>query len=373
MARTKDAPSDSALSPFYCEAATIMDVNRRNWTCRVTTKYSSKTFNDVPWSSPYMHYTGGEGFHYMPEIGAPCLLASPVDNSGQFILAFVSPPAVQNAKGDAPLRSSAEPGGSTTDVSFQGNRPDLNPGDLGLTGRDGNFIFLRRGGIVQIGSTPMAQRVVIPVRNFVHDFCENYEMATPGGDVTWLIDRPELDPSGQQPVSWAFHMQEFATDKRATVRVRHLPAADAGQKKSAWEVTIAPNGIDRGNGKVASVTYSMLVRIDGTQAEFVGASRSIEVKGDDNLKVGGDQTVVVTGKHDLKAKSVTIEATNTAALVGKTVKLADLVATEPGLLGNQMLKWIMTAKIQTPSGPGKFDPTAVQAFQQVLSKAVFLK
>jgi hypothetical protein len=373
MAQTKDAPSSNAFSPFYCESAVVTDVNRRTWTCQVQTKFSAKTFEDVPWGSAYTHYTGGEGFHYMPEVGATCYLASPVDNSPPFIMSFVSPPATQTAKTDDPLRSTAEPGGSSTDVSYQGSRPELNPGDMAMTGRDGNFIYLRRGGILQLGSTPMSQRICVPVRNFMHDFAENYEMATPGGDLTWLVDRPELDPAGKAPCLWSFQLREFATDKSCTVRVRHFPLADAGAKKAAWEITIAPQGIDPSTGKVTSATYTMMVLTSGAFAEMIGADRTIEVKGDDLLTIGGNQTTKVTGDSKLNAKGITLEASGTGALLGKIVKLVDLAATEPGMLGNAFIQWAQTAILQTPAGPGKFHPTSIAGLQKVLSKKMFLK
>jgi hypothetical protein len=373
MAQTKDGPSSNRFSPFYCELAVVTDVNRKTWTCTVQTTHSSKTHNNVQWGSPYHHFKGGEGFHYIPEVGARCYVAAPVDNTPPFVLCFISPPAVMSAENDDPARSTSEPGGSSTDVSYQGNRPDMNPGDMAMTTRDGNFIILRRGGRLQLGATPLAQRIMVPVRNFVHDYAENYELATPGGDVTWTIDRPELDPAGKAPASWVFHLNEYSTDKNATVRVRHLPLVDAGAKKTAWEVQVAPNNIDRSTGKVSSPTYTMMLLTSGNFTEMIGADRTVEVKGNDNLTIGGSQTTKVTGDSKLTAKGVSIEASATAVLAGKTTKLGDAGATEPGMLGNAFMQWAQTAIIQTPSGPGKFHALSLSNLQKVLSKKVFLK
>jgi hypothetical protein len=371
--QTADAPSSNRFSHFYCESAVVTDVNRQTWTCTVQTVHSSKTYAGVQWSSPYHHYTGGEGIHFMPEVGAHCFLAMPNDGTPAFIMAFVAPPAVKTASSDAPIRSNENPGGSTTDVSYQSNRLDLNPGDLAMTTRDGNFLILRRGGIVQLGATPMAQRLYVPVRNFIHDFAENYELATPAGDVTWLVDRPELDPAGKAACSWTFHLQEFATDKMATVRVRHLPLAAAGGQKAAWEVSVAPNSIDRSSGAVGSATYTMLVTTSGEFTEMVGASRSIEIKANDELKIGGDQTTAVTGASKLTAKSVFVEASANATMVGKLVKLGDANATQPGVLGNALVEWARAALIDTPMGPMPFTQPTLAALLDVLSKTVMLK
>lgn len=373
MALTKDAPSSNRFSPFYCEQAVVVDVNRANWTCVVETMHSAKSFRDVPWGTPYHHYTGGEGLHFMPEVGAHCYLASPVDNTPPFILAFIAPPAVKEAAGDAPLRPTSDGAGSSTDVSYQSNRPDLNPGDIGMTTRDGNFLYLRRGGIVQFGASPMAQRICVPVRNFIHDFCENYELATPGGDVAWIIDRPELDPAGEAASSYTFHLLEYATDKKATVRVRHLPLAASGGDKAAWEVTIAPQGVDRTSGAISGETYTLMVMTTGAKTEMIGATRETWVKGDDTLKVDGKQDVVVKGDSTHKAKNVTITSEGTSVVDGKAVHLGDPNASEPVPCGNKQAQWVAQAQVLTAMGPAPFAPPTIQAFQDVLSKKVMTK
>lgn len=350
-----------------------MNVNRQTWTCTVKTTYSAKDFEDVQWGAPYHHYDSGEGIHYMPEPGAKCYLAQPNDSTPPFIMCFVAPPAQATSTTETPARSTAD-GGSATDVSYQSKRPDLNPGDLAMTTRDGNFLILRRGGVVQLGATPLAQRIVVPVRNFVHDYCENYELATPAGDVTWVIDRPELDATGKQAASWTFHMREFAVDKNATVRVRHLPLAAAGGKKSAWEVHVAPNGIDPSTEAVTGPVYTMLILTDGTKTEMLGASRTVDVKGDDTLTVGGNSTTTVTGSAKLTAKQIALKASDVASVVGAAVKLGDANATEPNLKGNAFEKWLGNVVIDTPAGPGTINPASIKQFvQQVLSKVVFTK
>lgn len=371
--QTKDAPSSHRFSHFVCQQAVVIDVNRSNWTCSLQTVHGAQTMGDVQWSSPYHHYTGGEGFHFIPEVGAHCWVAMPSDNTPAFILAFRAPPAVLTTKGNDPARSSEDPGGSPTDVTYQSNRLDLNPGDLAMTTRDGNMLILRRGGVLQIGATALCQRIFVPIRNFIHDYCENYEMATPAGDVAWIVDRPELDPIGKPPCSWSFHMREFATDKHATVRVRHLPLADAGAKKAAWEVTIAPNGIDRDSGSVTSATYTLLILTNGDQTEMIGANRSIEVKGNDNLKVGGNQKTTVIGNSELSAANVKIVASTQAVLAGASVNVGAEVATEPAVLGNQLITWAQSAMVDTPMGPMPLTAASQAALMNVLSKTVMLK
>lgn len=369
----RDAPSTNRFAPFYCERAVIMDVNRSTWTCTLSTVTSAKTFRDVQWASPYHHHLQGEGIHYMPEVGAHCFVASPVDGSPSFVLCFVAPPATKTATGDAPMRSTGDPAGSPTDVTYQSNRLDLNPGDIALTTRDENFLILRRGGVVQLGATPLAQRIFIPIRNFIRDYAENYELATPAGEVSWIIDRPEFDPAGRAPCSWSFHLREYATDKNATVRVRHLPLADAGGKKTAWEVQVAPNGVDAEGGTVTGATYSMLLLTDGTQTEMIGASREVTVKGNDTLTVEGALAMTAHGPVTLEGQALALSASGSAVLDGAQVKLGGEDATHPAVLGDMLVQWLSGALVMTRQGPAPFSPASIAQLSRILSQKVQLK
>jgi hypothetical protein len=374
MALTRDAPSSNAFSPFYCERAVITDVNRANWTCSLQTIHSQKSMRDVQWASPYHHYRQGEGFHFMPEPGAYCFVAMPVDGSPAFVMSFVAPPAQKEAVGDDPVRATNDPAGSSTDVSYQSNRLDLNPGDIALTTRDENFLILRRGGIVQLGATPLAQRVMIPVRNFVRDFAENYEMVTPAGEVSWIIDRPEFDPAGKAPCSWSFQLREFATDEHASVQVRHLPLSEAGTKKAAWEVTVAPQSIDTETGAATTTAYKMLIATDGEKTEYIGADRTVTIDGNNTVTVLGDQAISVTGSSLHTANNIALDAQNTVELTGDFILLGGSEASQPAVLGNALVQWLSTVVINTvKGGPGTISPASLAQLTNILSTTVLMK
>jgi hypothetical protein len=269
------------------------------------------------------------------------------------------------------------PGTAGQDVSYQSKRPDANPGDMGFTTRDGSFFKLLRGGVIQIGATNMAQRIYIPVRNFIKDFAENYSLSTASGEVAWTVERPELDPLGKAACTYSFSMLEFGTDKKATVRVRHLPLASGASKKAAWEVTVAPRGIDMLKGSVSSATYTMTVLTDGTQTEMIGANRVVTVKGDDELNVDGDWTVTVKGKIKETAPQTTIEGTQTLELLGAILKLASTNATEPAVIGTQLLTWLTSAQFVVGAGPASgsvcvLSPACIATLKNILSSKVFL-
>lgn len=379
MARTKDAPSHRAYSHFRCEEATISDVNRSTYTVAVTTTHSSKDVLDIQCLAPYHHYANGEGIHHLPEVGAKCFLAWPSDNSPPFIMGYIGAASELRSDDGEPIQSTEDGEGSETDASFKSNRPDLNPGDIGFTTRDENFIILRRGGVLQLGATPVAQRIYLPILNYIKDFAENYDLTTFGGDVSWTVGRSEDDPSSNAPATYTFHMNEFAQDAKASLRITHYPLQGGdGSDKTAWEVVVAPQGISRQDGSVEGEVYRLLVATSGDVTELIGASRDITIKGDDSLSVSGDRSVSVDGDEAHKVGGdFEVDAVGNVGVKGAKVSVGSLNATEPGLLGYKFLAWVgsrpFIAPPGTAGGPVNLNPAAAKALTDILSSVVFLK
>lgn len=367
-------PSRSSFSHVRIEEGTVTDSSRATWTVRVDTSYTAKSPQDVEVLSPYHHYEYGEGFHVMPEIGARCLILFPSDQSHPRVLGFIGAPSASQSQDGEAVRSTSEPEGSTSDVTFRSRRAQMNPGDMGFTTRDGNFLYIRRGGVVQIGGGPMCQRAYLPLRNFIKDFAENYSLDTVGGDVEWITHRDENDPSGQAACSWTMGLREFAQDQKMTVQVQYLPQRTSGTR-TAWEVVVAPQNIDPNTRAVSSETYRLTIATDGNRTEFVKATRDTQVDGDDSLRVGGDRTVSTGGADSLTAASIEHVADGTAVFGGGTVKLGSSSASSPLVLGDQLLTWLSSQvwPVATIGGAMVAQPTAAQiaALTQILSTKVF--
>lgn len=295
-------PSDSGLARVVIEEATVVDVNKRNYTVSVVTRHTSKRFDDLQIASPYFHNDNGEGIYVLPEVGAVCEICKGSDTTPPFILCFLAIPNATESEDGTPARSTSA-GGSTSDVSFRGKRLDIQPGDIVMTTRDENFVILRRGGILQIGSTDIAQRMYIPINNFIRDICENYAMDTLGGNVRWSVERQENDPGGDAPVSYIFNIGEYAQDEKASVSVRHFPPSGPTDNKLAWEVVVARDGIDRDTGEFTSEKYTMSVAQDGTKMEMVGADYTLEVTGSHTVNVSGDIAYKASGTAKLEGGS----------------------------------------------------------------------
>ena len=354
----------------------MVDVNRKTFTMIVETRHSSKTVYDIQALAPYTHYANGEGFHHLPEVGAICYLAFPSDNTPPFVLGYKGAASVRQSPDDDPERSTTDEQGSDTDVSFQARRPKMNPGDIAMTTRDENFIILRRGGVLQLGATPISQRIYIPVLNYIKDFCENYQLNAFGGDVTWLVERQEDDPGDDAPATYIFHMNTAAQDEKATVRVRHMALAEpGGGDRVAWEVKVAPKAIDRDTGEVSGEVYSLEVTVQGDKTE-VTASRTTTIEGNDNLTVQGTRTVDVSDDDVLTAGgAMRHTATGEAVFGGRQVKVGSRGAASPGVLGEVLVEVLASAvyTVNGTTGTATMSPASVAQLQRILSRKVFLE
>src|SRR5688572_9587611 len=199
----------------------VVDINLVNWTVDVVTKFDQKYYLNIQVSSPYAHFNRGEGFYAMPDIGAKCHVCIPSDGPPPFVLDFIMPQeTIDGASEDAPDGTDGGKGGVTqeaTAASFAGGRRRAKPGDIGITNRDGSFVRLHRGGVLQIGSTELAQRLYIPLQNLISDISQNYEHQNTGGSINCFIAQGES--SSNPPTVCRHTYRLLANDAKATVRV----------------------------------------------------------------------------------------------------------------------------------------------------------
>lgn len=189
--------------------ARIVDVDVRYYVVSVAAENLKKPLTDISFATPYQHFENGEGMYFMPEVGSICWLCEPSDGSKPFVLAWAS----ASEEGD-----------------YRAQKMDLNPGDIYLGTRDENHILLRRGGVIQIAASPLAQRLFLPINNTIRDFCQNYGLHTLGGDLTWTVDIPETTKDGTSPTRLSLSAREMAEDRKpvATLEIgSHVGDADA--------------------------------------------------------------------------------------------------------------------------------------------------
>ncbi|WP_394831782.1 hypothetical protein LVJ94_35225 [Pendulispora rubella] len=244
----------------------VVNVNLKNWTVDVCSQFDRKRYFDVQVASPYLHYLGGEGIYAVPEIGATCAICVPGDSSPPFVLTFLMPhEAVNSSSSEAPdgTRSRGDRAQYATDATFGGGRPIPKLGDIALRTRDGNFVTLHRGGVLQLGATELAQRMFIPLQNLVTDIAENYAMHSAGGSIVWgLQDGPSVQNS---PTQYVHTFRVFANEQYADIRLT-VGKVESPLAEPDGGISLASGGLGSGEGN--PVIYELAVSPRG----FVGES-----------------------------------------------------------------------------------------------------
>lgn len=355
-------PSQATYSDTVIETGVIVDIDLRRWTVDVGTQHSDKQLFGLPWVSPYVHPENGEGFHLVPEIGAQCLICTPSDGDlSPFILGYLPIPVKD---------------------SYRSNRANMNSGDMGMYTRDGNFIFLRRGGVIQIGATQVAQRLYIPVGNTIRDFAENYSMTTPGGELVWETDTQSAQ-NDQTPTRFVLRAKQFAEDESSgsesfpiTLTVGTTQTKDSKTKRSGQD-GIENSGLEDASSPLVELDISVPgqpsfnLALDGHGNFYanVGGSgrwdferdlilnikrdRTTVVKGTDALEAGTQRTKVET--HELSYQTSSEKGT-TKKIDASSVLLGNLSApTFPIVLGPELIAALgagaLVAMMPSPTGP----------------------
>lgn len=409
----KNSVATSGTKSARAETGTIANVNVKNMTVDWVSQYSGKQIADLQVMTPYLHYNNGEGFTCVPEVGSIAVVCFPSDDDPPFVMGFLSGPEQEGAQSanlekavedpgvekeeDLPPATSTSSGGTTkvpsnpSDASFRAGRPILNPGDMLWQGRDENFVVLRRGGVLQIGATNIAQRAYIPLLNYIRDFCENYELNSAAGVLSWTVKRAETDPAGDAPTEFTLYAREFAQDEKASIKVSLGSLKDAdkppGGTTTFAEVVVNPKLIDIKNDEIIGLPkFAFRIDRDGNVFNLIAKDHTLEVQGNQKttitknqeLVVQGDRTLRVTGKQDETIEGehvVTGSASsrekwsNVKAITARVLRLGDESASEPAPLGLKLITWLAS---HTHPGSGA-PPVQAGQVSRLLSKKVFVK
>jgi hypothetical protein len=243
------------------------------------------------------------------------MVTIPSDSSPPYVSSFLMPvETIDDSSPDAPLgtQSRGQPPLHPTDASFAGGRPRAVPGDLGMRGRDGNFIILHRGGVLSVGATELSQRMFFPLGNLILDVSENYEHHNSAGSIQWGIQ--EGPSKTQYPAVFTQTFRVFANDAYADVRVScgkisPLPEPDAslladagvGQSDSSpiiFELVVSPKGFISQSGAPVSAgttqssvfkftfdrTGNALLRAEGNVYQRIKKNWTVKVDGSIDLE-----------------------------------------------------------------------------------------
>lgn len=365
------AISSANYVPALVERGRVINVNIQDWTVDCVSEYANKRFLDIQMMAPYFHYMNGEGIYAMPEVGAMCWICKPSDGSFSqaFLLGFGAPHDDDN-------------------INYRCGRQSLNPGDIMLRTRDENFIVLRRGGVIQIGATPLTQRMYIPIKNIIHDFCENYQLDTLGGTLEWVAERTDQTTDGAAPTKFWLKAKMTANEPQYVAelivgtqgkddpRVLELIVRDSGAKDAKLMVNlqITKEGDVLWNVKknwelVVEENYSLTtskgdISMDSAK-KFMAKSES-----DMSLETQTNMTQAAQVNWDATAGAV-------ATVDAPLVKLGGN-AIEPAILGQQLVNLLaqmitQISTIQQTLPPAPTTASQISALAASLSTIVSTK
>lgn len=316
--------------------AKVVNVNYVTWTVDVYTSFDRKRYANIQVGSPYLHHNNGEGIYVSPEVNAKCMVCIPSDSSPPHVAYFLA--AFENVDlgsdvAPSGTTSQSDPNSKSSGASFAAGRPRAKPGDIRLQGRDGNFVVLHRGGVLQIGSSELSQRMFIPLSNTMVDISDEYYHHTQGGTEYWGILPSKSD--GKSPTEYFQTFRVFADDKFADVRIKKGKVSDpaltelnagATLDQVVYEVVVAPQGVDAESGAfhdVKKVTYRFTVDENGNS--IIGAKGDLTIYGKKRLTLASDGTVAVKAANMFEvnaANGAVIDGGALAHIKGKIVKLA---------------------------------------------------
>lgn len=369
-------------APAYMHECRVVNVNLVNWTVDVRTQFDNKFFGNIQVASPYMHPNRGEGIYVMPEVNSKCIVCLPSDGPPPFVASFIMPvESVEDFDTDQ-VQGTTGMGPST----FQGGRPRAKPGDIFLRGRDGQFVVLHRGGVLQVGSTSLAQRMYIPLGNIITDISQNYEHHNTGGSIRWGITSSSTDKTPETEFVQTFRV--LANDEKADVRVAigkvlqptPEPAGEDGEISTnagfglgrggdnpvVCEVAIAPQGFETESGaptRAQDITTFKFV-FDKTGNAFMRAEGNVNIRIKKKLRIRADQDITFSTKGLLLAESsedrVRIQGNKGVEIVAENgVVTINGGATPVAVVGSAVDVLIsIPVPIITPVGPGVISPGA---------------
>lgn len=200
------ASTPAKIVPAEIHFGRVVEVDPDRWTCRVICDDPPREFDPTFVSSSFQGVQG-EGLHAMPEVGARVFVAKPSDKGHPFILSYAYTMGISTGDGQKP-------------GSFHSERPYLNPGDIAAISRDNNGVVIRRGGLVEVRSTPLARTIFNPQGNQILTIAENWEVETFGGKISWRNLQPEDDRDGELAALYQHEVREHVDSPSSTLRVQ---------------------------------------------------------------------------------------------------------------------------------------------------------
>ncbi len=351
-----------------------MAVNVLDYSVDVLTDTNSTPYLGVPILTPWCTPDHMGGINFLPEVGATCYVCT--SDKSYFVLGF----RINGGTVD-PDRS---PG-----PNFTGRRDPLEPGDIVLATADQNQVVIRRGGLVQIGSTGMCQRIYLPVGNVVRDYFQRYHALSPLGEIDWghaQIAANDSFKDGSTSVAVRYNikrtLQEDVSSKPYTLEVRYgVLTGNTGNDSGILDTSTSDSAHQFANLKEqpgTGVEQSMEGTLSFTIYDHTAKNKvvyAVQVSKDGDLFVLSDghvhmefaKTLYVYAGEDITLETASGHSVRIRVGTGDQIKLGSDGASNPAVLGNelkamlgQMISYIVA---HTHAAPGTSPPLNVAAFE----------
>lgn len=288
----------SNISSARLEIGVITGIDYENQSFEVRSEMSEQPSYRIPIMSPYIDSTNAAGLKFCPEVGTTCIMAT-LSDGNRCILGFLMMP--------------------DTNGSLDAGFTKMSSGDAFWQGPEGNFVRLRSGGILEIGSTPVCSSIYIPTRNILHNICENFVLDTFAGFFEFRVDRAEDNGDGHQKCLYSIGVKEFSDDENELVRIK----AGSLDNKVAFSLVVK----DSGGGE--NVKISIELTKEGSLNMNLSKDFSVSLKGkytltaEKDIDISSKQNIVSSAlqKNTLKGNQVEINSNTTATISARTVDI----------------------------------------------------
>jgi hypothetical protein len=351
---SEDSPIESGYSAAWIEEGVITKVDSKNRVVDWEATFSGRRLYDLSIYTSYAHNKYGEGQKVLPDQGAKCVVCQPSDDSAPFVFAFATDTSNKlNDKGEV-------------EISAKADEAKYGPGDYIINGRDGNFFYLQRGGVLKFGSGPANCSTYIPVSNLLWHSCKRYKLDSFGGDIEWSIDKATTQDS-----LYKFTAKEMATDTEASVMLSFGKVKDATPPPSATgaqqvlaQFSISPQSIPKEGIPSAQVISYVADKVGneyryakGTITTLVGQDLNITINQNKTENISGNLTEIIagnvsetiTGTRSTTAMSQMIKALTEVTITAPICKFGGDAAANPGLNGPATIAWLAS---HVHPGPG---------------------
>jgi hypothetical protein len=359
---------EQGLNSVRVEEGRVLNVNLKRWTVDVRASSTGRAYLDVTWGNSYLHFTEGEGIFCMPEVGAKVKICRPSD-SDPFVMCFTAPMERRSGGEQGGLQTDPQESDGGSDVTFRAGRPPLQQGDIMLRTRDGNQVWLHRGGVVEIGATSVSKRLYIPLLNYIRDLCENYELWTGGGALSWTTTRSDQNPEDEAFAVLGIACRRASQDALASVALR-MGRVDETKR---FRLEIAPQLINPRTFETQSdPVYVMEIDEEGVIDEeakdwnltlngeldwTISSSMSVSVEGNISWEGRGNHELKVQGKSTQEMQALSIRSQTSAVIDCPNIQLGGPGATTPAVLASPALIAYIVGHIHPISGPSTGPPS----------------